>query len=170
MRVWKVAEEKQLLFKAGAGNIDSVTALSEDTFVTATDTGTISVWNIHKVLPQSVLLVVSLTFVMQKRPTCTVHSHDSGVLPWVSAVGGILQTDLCASGGSDGWIRLWKVEGTRIAQVAKVPLEGCVNGICFAGNKLVVAVGQEHRLGRWGRVPKVRNGIAVIPLPLTLLD
>jgi ribosomal RNA-processing protein 9 len=85
-------------------------------------------------------------------------------------VGGIFRSDLCASGGSDGFVRLWKVEGFRIAEVAKIRLEGFVNGICFAGNRLVVAVGQEHRLGRWGRVRKVRNGIAVVSLPLNLHD
>lgn len=100
----------------------------------------------------------------------TVQTHNTGALPCVSAVGSIFRSDLCASGGSDGFVRLWKVEGqgSKIMEVAKIPLEGFVNGIGFAGNHLVVAVGQEHRLGRWGRVPKVRNGIAVVPLPLNL--
>jgi ribosomal RNA-processing protein 9 len=85
-------------------------------------------------------------------------------------VGGIYRSDLCASGGADGFVRLWKVAGAHITEIGKIQLEGFVNGICFAGNRLVVAVGQEHRLGRWGRVPKVRNGIAVVPLPLSLQD
>lgn len=49
MRVWKVAEEKQLLFKAGHGNIDSVSAVNDDIFVTGADNGTINVWNTNKV-------------------------------------------------------------------------------------------------------------------------
>ena len=49
MRVWKVAEEKQLLFKAGPGNIDSVVALNDDLFVTGADNGRLNVWNANKV-------------------------------------------------------------------------------------------------------------------------
>ena len=86
-------------------------------------------------------------------------------------MGAIFRSDLCASGGSDGFVRLWRVDGSgfRIAEVAKIQLEGVVNGIAFAGNRLVVAVGQEHRLGRWGRMQKVRNGIAVVSLPLNVV-
>lgn len=155
VRVWKVSEEKQLLFKSGMGNIDSVVALSDDMFVTGADSGVLCVYNSNK-----------------KKAVSTIQTHTTGPLPWVTAVGAIFRSDLCASGGSDGFIRLWKVEksGAEVTEVASIPLEGCVNGISFAGNKLVVAVGQEHRLGRWDRIPKVRNGIAVIPLPLQLED
>jgi hypothetical protein len=31
---------------------------------------------------------------------------------------------------------------------------------------LVVAVGQEHRLGRWERLPAAKNAVHVVPLPL----
>lgn len=49
MRVWKVAEEKQLLFNAGAGNIDSIVAITDDTFVTGADSGALCVYNQNKV-------------------------------------------------------------------------------------------------------------------------
>lgn len=90
----------------------------------------------------------------------------------MSAVGAISYSDLVASGGSDGFVRLWRVErlGGSLKEVGKVEVQGSVNGLAFAGNKLVIAVGQEHRLGRWARVPKVKNGIAVVPLPINLQD
>jgi hypothetical protein len=47
--VWKVANEKQLLYKAGPGNIDSVAALSAEIFITGADNGTLNVWNANKV-------------------------------------------------------------------------------------------------------------------------
>lgn len=155
VRIWKVAEEKQLLFNSGPGNIDSLVAITGDTFVTGSDSGSLCVYNTNK-----------------KKPTASAKTHTTGALPWVSAVGAISHTDLCASGGSDGFVRLWQVtsQGAALREIGQIEVAGSVNGIAFAGNKLVVAVGQEHRLGRWARVPKVKNGIAVIPLPLTLQD
>lgn len=103
-------------------------------------------------------------------------------------------TDLVASGGTDGLVRLWKVDrlGSSLKEVASVPVHGSVNAISFSVRrdggegimmsgkngqndglgmvKMVVAVGQEHRLGRWAKVAKVRNGIAVVPLPINLAD
>lgn len=38
-----------------------------------------------------------------------------------------------------------------------------------SGKYLLAGVGQEHRLGRWNRMPSAKNGIALIKLP-ELLD
>jgi len=68
-------------------------------------------------------------------------------------------------------VRFWKVgaQGRDLTEVGKVAVEGFVNGLAFAGpDKVVAALGQEPRLGRWARIPKVRNGIAVISLPIQL--
>lgn len=48
-----------------------------------------------------------------------------------------------------------------------MPLEGFVNGLAVSstGKFLVAAVGQEHRLGRWEHMKRVRNEICVVPLP-----
>ncbi len=45
---------------------------------------------------------------------------------------------------------------------------GVVNGIAFSpsGKFMVMATGQEHRLGRWWRSKPGRNGLAVVQLPL----
>ena len=45
---------------------------------------------------------------------------------------------------------------------------GFVNALAFSpnGRLLIVAVGQEHRLGRWERITSTKNGVHVIPLPL----
>jgi ribosomal RNA-processing protein 9 len=45
---------------------------------------------------------------------------------------------------------------------------GVVNGVAFtkSGRFMVVATGQEHRLGRWWRCKEGKNGLAVVRLPL----
>lgn len=52
-------------------------------------------------------------------------------------------------------------------QVSAIPVRGIINGLEFSadGRLLVAAVGQEHRLGRWWRYARARNGIVVIPMP-----
>ncbi|KAL3895953.1 MAG: hypothetical protein SGPRY_013387, partial [Prymnesium sp.] len=51
--------------------------------------------------------------------------------------------------------------------VMSVPLVGFVNGIAVApsGKFVACAVGQEHRLGRWFRIPQARNSLCLVPLP-----
>lgn len=47
-----------------------------------------------------------------------------------------------------------------------MPVVGFVNGLAFTGDarRLIVAVGQEHRLGRWWRIKEAVNSILVVPL------
>ncbi len=110
---------------------------------------------------------------MKKKPLCTrtaAHGLDtgSGTPNWISAVATFPMSDLLASGSCDGRIRLWRgLEGFRgLDEIGSVELEGFVNGLAFSedGHKLVAAVGQEHRLGRWKRIPEAKNGIAIISL------
>lgn len=48
----------------------------------------------------------------------------------------------------------------------EVKVIGFVNSMAFTpdGNNLVVGVGQEHKMGRWWRIPEAKNRIVVIPL------
>lgn len=65
-------------------------------------------------------------------------------------------------------IRVWKVgENYReLVLLFEVPVKGFVNSLAFTndGTKLIAAVGQEHRLGRWWRIKEAKNSIVVIPL------
>lgn len=51
----------------------------------------------------------------------------------------------------------------------ELPLAGFVNSLAFAksGKFLIAGVGQEPRLGRWGRISAARNGVSVHPLVLS---
>jgi ribosomal RNA-processing protein 9 len=54
--------------------------------------------------------------------------------------------------------------------VSLVLQKGFVNGLAFAqsGRFLAAAVGQEHRLGRWWSHKAVKNGLALVKLPLDM--
>lgn len=148
-RLWKVAEETQLVFRGGGGgrskdeknrkprdpgeppfndlssrayvegSIDRVALIDEETFITGSDNGALSLWTIHK-----------------KKPVFTVplaHGLDPPILPeessaeeipnpnvpgpaqprWITALATVPYSDLILSGSWDGWVRVWKVSADK---------------------------------------------------------
>ena len=76
------------------------------------------------------------------------------------------------SGSRDGFIRLWKVSSSyrQMEEVNRIPVRGFVNSMAFSadGARLVAAVGQEHRLGRWWTLKEAKNSVVVVKLNLDL--
>ncbi|RLN92998.1 hypothetical protein BBJ28_00016427 [Nothophytophthora sp. Chile5] len=150
VRMWKIPEETQLVFYGNSGSMDCVKMVTDEYYVTGGDDGSLSLW-----------------FNGRKKPVCVVaNAHDG---KWISSVAVLPRTDLVASGSSDGFIRLWQADlhERSLTPVATIPLEGYVNALCFdlKARFLLAGVGQEHRLGRWEKFKKVKNGIAIIALP-----
>ncbi|XP_020709446.2 U3 small nucleolar RNA-interacting protein 2 isoform X2 [Athalia rosae] len=156
IRVWKIVEESQLIFNGHSGSIDAVKLINEENFFSCGDDGQLCVWGS-----------------MKKKPLCSVpeaHGRDesNGRPTWISSIATLLNTDLVASGSRDGLIRLWKCgEAFRsLTQLMEIKVCGFVNALAFTpdGSSLVAGIGQEHRLGRWWRIPEAKNCIVVIPL------
>jgi len=88
---------------------------------------------------------------------------------WLQSVATSKGSDLVASGAGDGFIRLWAVEPSKhggagkLLPVGQLPAAGFVNGLALgkSGRVCVAALGQEPRLGRWGRLAHARNGLLV---------
>jgi len=89
---------------------------------------------------------------------------------WVGAVAARKGSDLAASGAGNGLVRLWAIEpdSKGIRPLFKFKLDGFVNSLDIAksGRFIVAGVGQEPRLGRWGRVRSAQNGVAIHPIQL----
>lgn len=85
---------------------------------------------------------------------------------WISSVAACKNTDLIASGSNDGFVRLWAYGNHNLSEKAKIPVEGFINNLEISadGSKLIVAVGQEHKLGRWSVNKKAKNSVLVIKL------
>ena len=112
----------------------------------------------------------------RKRALATVK-RAHGTAPWggpcwLSALSAPAFSDVVVSGSCDGQLRFWECnEGDRQLQpLLSLPVTGFVNGIAVApsGKFLAVAVGQEHRLGRWFKIPEARNSVVIVPLPAPL--
>lgn len=150
LRLFKVPEQTQLVYRSSCTNIDSISMISESHFVSAAQDGSLSLWRGAK-----------------KKAIATVPNAH-GVGSWLSAVSACPYTDLLASGSSDGVVRLWQVQSEEpmLQQVAQVPVVGHVNALDFgySGRILACAVGQEPRFGRWTVQKKARNGICIVRL------
>lgn len=105
----------------------------------------------------------------KKRPIAMQSHAHSGL--WLSSLGCLAYSDLALSGSSDGWLKLWKCggsggksQGPYLQCMSSIAITGHLNGISVArsGAWAVVAVGQEHRLGRWTRIGAARNGVHLV--------
>lgn len=156
LRLYKVVEGSQLVFRrALTVSIDVVAMLSEQRFVSGGDDGAVCLWQQNK-----------------KKPTAVVenaHGAGLGCESWISSVTAFRNTDLVASGAGDGNLRFWKCEDVpKLVDVGHLHVgPGFVNGMATDTRHsiMAVAVGTEHRLGRWGRVRGARNTIQFVSLP-----
>uniref|UniRef100_A0A1I7Y509 WD_REPEATS_REGION domain-containing protein n=1 Tax=Steinernema glaseri TaxID=37863 RepID=A0A1I7Y509_9BILA len=155
-RFWKIDTESQLIFNGPkhSVSIDSCSLINEDHFVTGSSDGSISVWSVFK-----------------KKPIATVpcaHGKTDGVPNWIVSVAAVRYSDLFASGSSDGYIRYWKIspDYKSITEMGRISLPGFINAMQFSedGERLLAAVGQEHKSGRWWKLDSARNCVFVVPV------
>ncbi len=166
LRLWKVVDETQLIFRGHEASIDCVSMTNEEIFVSGSQDGCVAVWSVRKKKP------------IASRPRA--HGLDgcgsaSGLDNWVSSVAAMRFTDVFASGSCDGNVRLWQVcsfcycaaghavshfcfvflqlgaDNYGMNELCSVEVKGWVNSMCFSQDRrfLFCGVGREHRLGRW---------------------
>mmetsp|Transcript_14312 Transcript_14312/g.26802 ORF Transcript_14312/g.26802 Transcript_14312/m.26802 type:complete len:550 (+) Transcript_14312:160-1809(+) len=159
-RAWKIAEDTHLIFRGGAkvASADSVRVMKDDWFLTGHEDGHLGLWMTEK-----------------KRAVCSIdqaHGCVGNVGRSICALGSLRGSDLAISGSYDGFLRLWKVSMGQtldmrgMEPLEEIPLTGYVNGIAVGPKArfCVVAVGQEHRLGRWNRIAGAKNRFGIVQL------
>ncbi|KAK1555364.1 hypothetical protein Q3G72_025384 [Acer saccharum] len=188
MQLWKVPEESRLVFRAPASSLECCSFISNDEFLTGTDDGSIELWTVLRKKPVYIVknahsLPASHNIFEQKDNGKISNGHlensdhnpgsyhSSSAYSWVSSVSVCRGSDLAASGAGNGSVRLWGIESEakNIRPLFDIPLVGFVNSLAFAksGQFFVAGIGQEPRLGRWGRLPTARNGVAIQTLSLS---
>lgn len=155
-RVWKIQEGTQLLFNGTGGSIDTVKKIDSAHFVTGSDCGGISVWGMLKKKPLS--------------SVSNAHGIDiiNGQPNWITSVGALANSDLVVSGSYNGTLKFWRCSNNykSLVPLFNIPVKGFVNDLVFTndGSRLIVAVGNEHKFGRWHNVTGVKNSLHVIKL------
>ncbi|KAI9664932.1 MAG: pre-rRNA processing protein [Bathelium mastoideum] len=207
------------------GSIDRVALVDEETFVTGSDNGSISLWNIHKkkavfVAPlahgldppmsREEALAEDASLLQAKGGAAEKWEPPPQQPRWITGLATIPYSDVILSASWDGYVRAWKVSEDRrrivalgpVAIINKAPLtngstveaandsfaggshdgadatnsptlRGIANDITVFergergkdGLYIAVAVGKEHRLGRWKKMSGI-NGSVVFEVPL----
>ncbi|XP_014260529.1 U3 small nucleolar RNA-interacting protein 2 [Cimex lectularius] len=154
VRVWKIQEESQLIFNGHGRSIDSVRRLDDRHFVTCGDEGSLCLWS---VLKKKALLT--------KNPAHGMNEMSKEPY-WITAVGCIPNTEIFASGSSNGQIQIWRCDDNYkgASVLTTIPIVGFVNSLVFSSDQkyLIAGIGQEHRLGRWSRIKEAKNSVLVI--------
>lgn len=136
-RLWKVAEETQLVFRGGGlsssekkqlaknaadpksnaheGSMDRVAMLDDELFVTGSDNGSLALWSITKkkplfVLPQAHGMEPALAL---EKASAEIEPDPKVIPPpqprWITALKTIPYSDTILSGSWDGYVRVWKL-------------------------------------------------------------
>ena len=159
-RAWKLAEDTHMIYRGGGQMQPSecVSIIKDDWFLTGHEDGQLCLWSTDKKKP-----VVS----SNQAHGANVEGTNRSIV----SVGALRRSDLAVSGSCDGFMRLWKIQmgATKadkrdITECGQVPIHGYINDIAVGPDArfAVLAVGNEHRLGRWNPVARAKNRLAIV--------
>ncbi|KAK3150677.1 hypothetical protein QOZ80_3AG0236250 [Eleusine coracana subsp. coracana] len=183
MHLWKIPEESQLVFRApAAASLECSCFIDDKEFLSGSDDGSIELWSIMRKKPTHIIRNAhpilydnrnafdSADRELPKENGIPKLENVSSAKSWVSAVAARKGSDLAASGAGNGLVRLWAIEpdSKGIRPIFDLKLDGFVNSLAIAnsGRFIVAGVGQEPRLGRWGRIRSAQNGVVIHPIRL----
>lgn len=194
-RVWRIVEETQLVFRGGGssdkkkgrkdndgvatatsfneGSIDRVALIDEDTFVTGSDNGSLSLWSLQKKKPVFTLPLAHGLDPAVKPEEFSADVHPSSKVPdrqprWITALATVPLSDLIISGSWDGEIRIWKVSEDKrtlesVGFVGKVgSAEGHQERLEFAVEKPQSINGYINDLSVFERGDRGRDGLCIV--------
>ncbi|KAI8633115.1 WD40 repeat-like protein [Xylariaceae sp. FL1651] len=139
VRLWKVSDESQLVFRASSGtgadrkkqlalgkspyslgetgSLDRVAYIDDSHWVTGSDNGSISLWTTSK---KKALFVMPLAHGLEDPIRPTVASSEefpdaTRVVPppqprWITSLCALPYSDLILSGSTDGYVRAWRFD------------------------------------------------------------
>ncbi|KAL8764328.1 MAG: hypothetical protein Q9184_000033 [Pyrenodesmia sp. 2 TL-2023] len=101
------------------GSIDRVVMIDEETFITGSDNGGLSLWSMHKKKP-----VFTIPVAHGLDPPLTPEEASAEAVPdlkvpgepqprWITALATVPYGDLVLSGSWDGWVRVWRVDDNK---------------------------------------------------------
>ena len=166
-RYWRVVEESQLVFRGGGGgkrrkeddgapeqksynegSIDRVTMVDDEMFVTGSDNGSLSLWNIQK---KKAIFTYPLAHGIQ--PPLKPEEASAEMYPkpdavgepqprWITALGCLPFSNIVFSGSWDGDIKAWKIseDKRRLEPLGSLGSGEHTNGALTNGNSAMAGV------------------------------
>nr|POE63336.1 putative wd repeat-containing protein c2e1p5.05 [Quercus suber] len=134
-RLWKVVEESQLVFRGGGapskprdadilhigkayneGSMDRVACIDDETFITGSDNGSLSIWNIHKKKPvftyplaHGLDLALPIDLLSAEEVPEQEHVFQEPQPRWITSLRAVPFSDTFVSGSWDGYVRAWRL-------------------------------------------------------------
>lgn len=150
------------------GSIDCVAMIDEETFVTGSDSGSISLWNMHKKKPIFTVPVAHGVDQPMASPQNCAQSNggspNSGpALPrWITALATVPYSDLIFSGSWDGCIKVWKVtsDKKRLEEIGR--LEACKRNTDKVRSEKSAVKGSGRTLGKESDPGMTPNSLGII--------
>jgi ribosomal RNA-processing protein 9 len=183
MLLYKIPEESHVVYRAPNSSLESCCFITNDEYLSGSDDGSLAHWGMLRKKPIHIIknahpVLRNLDDLDKLENGGLSNGHlggfeslGSSVKSWVGSVCVCRSSDLAASGAGNGSVRLWLIEKDckGLSPLFELPLDGFVNSMAFAksGEFLIAGVGQEPRLGRWGRIPEVKNGVYLQSLKLS---
>lgn len=139
-RLWKVIDETQLVFRGESSKkeeyqnnaIDCVAVIPPTHFVTGSDSGSLSLWSIHKKKPlHTIQLAHGVDPIPPPEEVSSEADPEVGAyntrflrpMPrWITALSTVPGTDIVLSGSWDGWIRAWRVSDDKRTLISLGPV------------------------------------------------
>nr|OQO30144.1 hypothetical protein B0A51_04532 [Rachicladosporium sp. CCFEE 5018] len=149
-RFWKVLDESQLVFRGGGagahkskgskdrkadippeerpyneGSMDRVACIDDDTFVTGSDNGSLSLWNVHK---KKAVFTFPLAHGLEQPQSLEERSAEIDISQsldaegpmildpqprWVTAMAAIPFSNVFVTGSWDGHVRAWRISADK---------------------------------------------------------
>ena len=156
IRLWKVAEETHLVFRGHKGSIDCVQYLTDTTFVSGGQDGSLNLWKDAQKSPVKSIAAAHGYQMQGGKATCNPN--------WISSLTCIKMSNVVATGSCDGFVRLWaaNAEERLLAPLCEFPVAGFVNALVLTEHMLIVGTGKEHRFGRWWNLKGNLNKVICI--------
>ncbi|KAH9306488.1 hypothetical protein KI387_010892 [Taxus chinensis] len=183
LRLWKVPEETQLVFRGHAASLECCCFVNNEEFMSGSDDGSIELWSMLRKKPVFIakgahgnagLQNLSVDLGIGEKPEEMTNSqkcdgidigngnvtHQIGssslVESWVGALAACRGSDLAASGAGDGMVRLWAIESASksLRVVHDIPLTGFVNSLAFARSGRFLIAGV-GQLDAWASLEKL---------------
>lgn len=176
LRLWKVAEETHLVFRGHKGSIDNVQYLTDNSFVSAGQDGSLLLWKDAQKAPvRSVAAAHGFQYIAGTNATKTHQPsmlNQSGNPNWVCSLATIKMSNIVASGSTDGFVRIWSAnaEDRKLVPLCQVAAPGCVNALAVSPRLLVAGCGKEHKYGRWWNLKGGLNKLRIVRLTDEMLE
>lgn len=113
-RLWKIADQKQLVFRGQKASIDCLSIIHDEAYVSGAQDGSVALWSTQKKKP---------TFVVDRAHRFeTPMPGWSSDTPWVSSVAVIRNTDLCFSGSCNGFLNAYRIQDTKLTRLPRIAM------------------------------------------------